>query len=28
LALIDVRTLDHVVVGDTDAVSLTERGLL
>jgi DNA repair protein RadC len=28
LALIDVRTLDHFVVGDTDVVSLAERGLL
>lgn len=28
LALIDVRTLDHFVIGDTDAVSFAERGLL
>lgn len=28
LGLIDVRTLDHFVVGDTDVVSLAERGLI
>lgn len=28
LALIDVRLLDHVVVGDGEAVSFAERGLL
>jgi DNA repair protein RadC len=28
LALVDVRVLDHVVVGDGDAVSFAERGLL
>lgn len=28
LALIDVRLLDHVVVGDLDSVSLAERGWL
>ena len=28
LALIDVRTLDHFVVGSTEVVSLAERGLL
>lgn len=28
LALIDVRTLDHFVIGDTEAVSFAERGLL
>lgn len=28
LALIDVRVLDHFVVGDSDAVSLAERGLV
>lgn len=28
LALIDVRVLDHVVVGDTEEVSFAERGLL
>lgn len=28
LGLIDVRTLDHFVVGDTEVTSLAERGLL
>ncbi len=28
LGLIDVRTLDHFVVGDIDIISLAERGLL
>ena len=28
LALVDIRTLDHLVVGDTDCVSMAERGLL
>jgi DNA repair protein RadC len=28
LALIDVRVLDHVVVGDGACVSFAERGLL
>ncbi|MBN8713853.1 MAG: DNA repair protein RadC [Xanthomonadales bacterium] len=28
LALIEVRTLDHIVVGGNDTVSLAERGLL
>ena len=28
LGLIDIRTLDHFVVGDTDIVSLAERGLM
>lgn len=28
LALVDVRVLDHVVVGDGDAVSLAESGLI
>ncbi len=28
LALIDVRTLDHIVIGDGEAVSFAERGLL
>ena len=28
LALIDVRVLDHVIVGDTEEVSFAERGLL
>lgn len=28
LALVDVRVLDHIVVGDTKAVSLAERGWL
>lgn len=28
LALVDVRVLDHVVVGDGEAVSFAERGLL
>jgi DNA repair protein RadC len=28
LALIDVRVLDHIVVGDGETVSLAERGLL
>lgn len=28
LGLIDVRTLDHLVVGDADVVSLAERGLI
>jgi DNA repair protein RadC len=28
LALVHVRVLEHVVVGDGDAVSFAERGLL
>ncbi len=28
LALIDVRVLDHLVIGDSEAVSFAERGLL
>jgi DNA repair protein RadC len=28
LALIDVRLLDHIVIGDGQTVSLAERGLL
>ncbi|MGI9322911.1 MAG: RadC family protein [Pseudomonadales bacterium] len=28
LALLDIRVLDHMVVGDTDVVSFAERGLL
>ncbi|HSH28985.1 MAG TPA: DNA repair protein RadC [Thiohalobacter sp.] len=28
LALVDIRVLDHIVVGGTDTVSLAERGLL
>ena len=28
LALIDVRVLDHFVIGDEEAVSFAERGLL
>lgn len=28
LALIDVRVLDHLVVGQSEVVSLAERGLL
>ncbi|MDT8399145.1 MAG: DNA repair protein RadC [Pseudomonadales bacterium] len=28
LELVDIRTLDHLVVGDTEVVSLAERGLL
>lgn len=28
LALIDIRVLDHIVVGDTEVVSFAERGLL
>lgn len=28
LALVDIRVLDHVVVGDTEVVSFAERGLL
>lgn len=28
LSLIDVRTLDHFVVGDTEVISLAERGLI
>jgi DNA repair protein RadC len=28
LALVDIRVLDHLVVGDGDAVSFAERGLL
>ena len=28
LALVDIRTLDHLVVGDTEVTSLAERGLL
>ena len=26
LALIDVRVLDHLVIGDSDIISLAERG--
>jgi DNA repair protein RadC len=28
LALVDIRVLDHIVVGDGEAVSFAERGLL
>lgn len=28
LALVDIRVLDHLVVGDTETVSFAERGLL
>lgn len=28
LSLMDIRTLDHLVVGDGDAISLAERGLI
>jgi DNA repair protein RadC len=28
LALVDVRVLDHFVVGDSEVVSFAERGLL
>jgi DNA repair protein RadC len=28
LALVDIRVLDHLVIGDGDGVSLAERGLL
>ncbi|MEE9551447.1 MAG: JAB domain-containing protein, partial [Gammaproteobacteria bacterium] len=28
LALVDIRVLDHFVVGDHEAVSLAERGLI
>lgn len=28
LALVDIRTLDHIIVGDPDCVSLAERGLM
>ena len=28
LTLVDVRVLDHVVVGDGDGVSFAERGLI
>ncbi len=28
LSLIDIRTLDHFVVGDTEVISLAERGML
>lgn len=28
LALVDIRTLDHLVVGDTQVTSLAERGML
>lgn len=28
LALVDIRVLDHVVIGDGEAISLAERGLL
>ena len=28
LELVDIRTLDHLVVGDSDVVSLAERGLI
>ncbi|MEY3660394.1 MAG: hypothetical protein RLZZ169_1219, partial [Pseudomonadota bacterium] len=27
-SLIDIRTLDHFVVGDTEVISLAERGML
>jgi len=28
LALVEVRTLDHIVVGGADTVSFAERGLI
>ncbi len=28
LGLLDIRVLDHIVIGDADAVSLAERGLM
>ena len=28
LALVDIRTLDHLVVGDAEVVSMAERGML
>jgi DNA repair protein RadC len=28
LALVDIRVIDHVIVGGGEAVSLAERGLL
>ncbi|MGB5591633.1 MAG: JAB domain-containing protein, partial [Gammaproteobacteria bacterium] len=28
LALVDIRVLDHLVIGDGEAVSFAERGLL
>jgi len=28
LALVDIRVLDHIVVGDNNTVSFAERGLL
>jgi DNA repair protein RadC len=28
LALVDIRVLDHLVIGDGNCVSLAERGLL
>ncbi len=28
LALVDIRTLDHFVVGDSEVISLAERGLM
>jgi DNA repair protein RadC len=28
LALVDVRVLDHIVIGDRNSVSFSERGLL
>lgn len=28
LALVDIRVLDHMIVGDSDCVSLAERGLM
>ena len=28
LALVDIRLLDHIIVGDGQCVSLAERGLL
>jgi DNA repair protein RadC len=28
LGLVDIRVLDHLVIGDTEAVSLAERGQL
>ncbi|MCH6583951.1 MAG: hypothetical protein IH808_13240, partial [Proteobacteria bacterium] len=28
LALVDIRVLDHMVIGDREAVSFSERGIL
>ena len=28
LALVDIRVLDHVIIGDNDTVSFAERGLI